>query len=231
MLSSLSSSAFGMRYKQASGVPLPPSDPQTEFQYSINGTHYTGTANEYPITFNPLDENDTYATITNINKAYWVDNSFTIYVKGKYNIATALQGLFILSADTFSSGSNYISFHKRGSTSLHQAFTYKEGTTSITGNNVSMLASATDFIHCFITFDTVNVAFHFYSSISGALIYKSTDAAYTTATMFQYMDTYTMGHVLNHATNCGNVTIDIARWYNTAKTPAQMVTIVAADLN
>ena len=54
----------------------------TPFIFTINGgTNVSGTASNYPITFNPVTPANTYGTITNFNKNEANGKKFTIYFK------------------------------------------------------------------------------------------------------------------------------------------------------
>lgn len=232
MLSQFSSS-YNLGRKTSYNPPPPPADPYTRFQFSISGSNYTGTPSQYPITFNPSNQNDTYGNITNIDLNLWRNQAFTIYVKGKFNNSASLQNLIYLGNSSFTNSTNFISITHRGSASaLHIAFGYRDpGTTSITGNSISMLASSSHFIHTFVCFDGTQIQYYFYSSITGNLIYSSVASNYPSSTMMNAFTTFTMGHNINNISNCGNITIDEAGWYNTRKTTTEMSAIVASNLN
>lgn len=232
MLSQFSTS-YNLGRKTSYNPPPPPADPYTRFQFSISGTHYTGAPSQYPITFNPSNENDTYGNITNIDLNLWRNQAFTIYLKGKFNNSTYFNNLIYFGKADFENTSDFMSVtHRGGASNLHCAFGYRDpGSTVVTGNSVSMLASSTDYIHTFACFDGVKNQFYFYSSITGNLTYKTSLANYPSSTMLNAFTTYTMGHDMKHLTNCGNVTIAEAGWYDTRKTEAEMQAIVAANLN
>jgi hypothetical protein len=214
--------------------PSPPLPDFTPFQFTIETTsgiaNYSGTANNYPITFNTSATSNTYGSISNFtsNSA----SNFTIYVKGK-NLASGNSALMPLLLN-FESTTNANTFMLLGGAGQNN---HKKITFMIRLNNNldpylltgDILANQNHFYHSFMNFDYGSALFSIYIySYSNQQLYKSENNNYPTS-IFSSLNKFAFSKISN--TSCSNVTINNAGWYNRLLTSSEMSRIVSLSPN
>ena len=216
------SASLGHYYKP------PPPPVFTSFAFDIIGTHYTGSASNYPITVNPANTTDTYCSITNFNKTNAQNKTFTIYVKGKFDSLTSYSRMFGFGNNV----NNFLLVSRYNTNLLQLSYGYKNnGSSSYSLNTSNILPNGTDYFHTFMRFnaDTSKCSAYFYS-YTGALIHNSLECAYTPSNQFANFTRFTLAQDPFTLTNY-SVTIGLAGTYDSYLSTSNMSQIVNQSLN
>lgn len=208
----------------------------TPFQFTIaGGTNFTGTANQYPITFNSSTTSNTYGLITNFTSNTASNKKFTIYVKGKHlNSSTYTKMPTLL--NFVNTGFTTTTFMLLGSAGQnnHNKITYMFRVNNnlliyiLTGN---ILANINDFYHTFMSFNYDLAVFNLYIySKTNSLLYQSGNLSYPT-NIFSSLGIFAFSKINGDNTSCSNVTIANAGWYNYLVSSSEMSSIVSLSPN
>ena len=214
----------------------------TPFQFTIATTsgsaNFTGTANQYPITFNSSTTSNTYGLISNFTSATASNNNFTIYVKGKGLNSSSYASMptllnFVNTNTGFTTNNTFMLLGGAGQNN-HNKITYMFRVNNnlliyiLTGN---ILANINDFYHTFMRFDYNSAVFNLYIySKTNTLLYQSGNISYPT-NIFSSLGIFAFSKITGNTTSCSNVTIANAGWYNYLLTTAEMSSIVKLSPN
>ena len=203
----------------------------TPFTFSINGgTNFSGSANNYPITFNPSSTTNTFGTVTNYSKSNFQNNSFTIYVKGKWQATNSTLIAFI--ETNYTTNNNLMHIATAGSIGKQINYEFrKNGVNYFQSANTAI--NTNQYFHSFIRFNytTLKVSVYAYTYTTRVnLINTPVETTYPTGA-FDNINICTFAHIIGNPTYCMNVTIGNAGWYNSVLSPIDMSNIVQQSPN
>ena len=207
----------------------------TPFTFTIEVTsstpNVTGTASNYPITFNPNGTSNTYGNITNFSKTTIQNKNITIYVKGRIPIVnTAVNKCLYSFGKDYSTVNDWVQIGISSTAPSCINYIYKEGASTVyDGVTSSILANATYF-HTFVVFNvsTSKVQLFVYSNTS-VLLFTLAPTTYTPAIIFQNFVNYNLAR--DKFGTCYNTTIGLAGYYNAALSSTQMLNVVNQSPN
>jgi hypothetical protein len=192
----------------------------TPFQFTIaGGTNFTGTANQYPITFNSSTTSNTYGIITNFTGQTVKGTSFTIYVKGICNetYRKLREPVLISFFNTSATSTTFLTVGRVANNLSLTSALYHNNALQVYVLTTNVLSYINDIFHTFMVFNSVNmtVSIYFYSN-TGTLLYSNIQYPILYNTIMDPFNVFTFAKCRGDTTTNSNITIYAAGWYNYA---------------
>ena len=205
----------------------------TPFTFTINGgINVSGTASNYPITFNPVTPANTYGTITNFNKNEANGKSFTIYFKTRTMGNQAGGYVFNFTSNNETTTSTSRVHFNYDPTVDYGFFDYKVPDSIQVAANIgdtysgNLTTSPNQCFHMFLVFNSSNNQLSLYTyNSSSQNVENLTNKAFTTSSSiwFDSLNYFWLAYGTRFGAGYGAIRFDKAGWYNTALTSVQIL--------